>query len=1096
MSERYPFSGDRALITHDGSVVWNEQAEVQSTLDFSNVSDSITDSYVTAVEDNETQYLSILETTNDITLESLHNLTLGNSKIVSQDNLELNSEDAMESLDLNGVNMGDQQVVVFSLDGSDDLYGIQFAQDEEGNVQKYQFKFRTTDDGQLEAIPESIQLLPNEEEIHQEVDEGNHVFMQDSENEEIQVQETHLIFQEESDVQETQIYMQEEEDTSEELVQVEHDEKNMRIFIKSESEQPSVPSKVHSDDEEGYIENTEEIENDEDSHEELHYEETQTEVPDEDHYEEEIIDVKAGILEESLALRNSIATPPDRIKEEIHQEEQEESQGHVDDHYETVEVDETQETVLEYEHYVSEDIHQAYEETSTTDPENLDEEQHNHYEQLFIQENHIKQHTKAKPGSVQSREEDDEEAGDEEEEDEEEIENQFVTETGAENDSDNDDYQIVEGLHITAEGDIDDDSTSIPFQEPETILQEVFEKPPAIERANILKQTSIIKGVKDVKTKNNKTVVYYVVPHLEKENVNSLPVNNTTIFRTVKSNPRSILKSSFPEAKEEPDIKNMADERLNKRFARSKEAVQARLFNNFISKTTIPHAPVRQTRLPRKQEIKPVDTRRDEEIIVQEVMVSSSGFIENVTEKLKNRDKLEITGYVVLSDSDDDYNPKQGNKKKKKHRKHKKVDMCDSDDSDISIIEILQSDEDDEEARTDKESPKRGRGRPRKFLDSKDTTDNIKRRRGRPSKSTQNHSDSEESPLKKSRTESDDGESEITKKEINCPHCTKTFPSQNSLNTHIQHHSLENNLRNSQANRASLKSTKVEYMHKCDICQATFKNSFLLKRHICEKQAPNKIKRLPCNFCEKTFPDAYTLNIHKRIHVKENLIKTTTVAKVSPKKFKPLRKPISPKKFLATASTSQFKPPQKLSARGTFKCKECSRVFFSQEGLNLHEKTHKKFTCATCKSSFSSRFLLDTHTRLSCVKTSSPHNKRLSYKIRTSCVQPPRNKAGSTRNTRMSSSTKDSSGMGSSLNFHLACEDCGEKFALYQDKFKHQVKIHGLETPDKSILREPRKLLHKPRNIHGGIPAREGMLKVFAEIKSKLAMITPTKDAK
>lgn len=205
----------------------------------------------------------------------------------------------------------------------------------------------------------------------------------------------------------------------------------------------------------------------------------------------------------------------------------------------------------------------------------------------------------------------------------------------------------------SAEGDIDQDPSCPSYQESATILQEVARKPPPVtERANILKQSSLIKVTKEQKFKNNKPLVYYVVPHVEKENVNSLSVNYATAttmsFRSVRSNPRSILKSSFPEMREEPEVKTLMDERFNKRFARSKEAVQARLFNNFISKTTIPHAPVRQTRLPRKQQIKPVDNRRDEEIIVQEVMVGSNGFIENVEEKLRNKDKLEVSLFIVL----------------------------------------------------------------------------------------------------------------------------------------------------------------------------------------------------------------------------------------------------------------------------------------------------------------------------------------------------------------------------------------------------------------------------------------------------------------
>lgn len=146
MSDHCPFMGDR-IFTHSGTMAWNDQVAVQSSIDFSHVSDStltdsINESYATAVDDNETQYLSVLETTGDITLEDLQNLTLENSKITTQNNLQFENMNLIEGLDINKTETSDQQVIVFSVDGSDDLYGIQFAQDEEGNMQRYQFKFR------------------------------------------------------------------------------------------------------------------------------------------------------------------------------------------------------------------------------------------------------------------------------------------------------------------------------------------------------------------------------------------------------------------------------------------------------------------------------------------------------------------------------------------------------------------------------------------------------------------------------------------------------------------------------------------------------------------------------------------------------------------------------------------------------------------------------------------------------------------------------------------------------------------------------------------------------------------------------------------
>ncbi|KAJ8961493.1 hypothetical protein NQ318_014741 [Aromia moschata] len=666
MSNLHSFTSDKTLITHDGTVVWSEPVTGRHSLDFSTVSDStLTDSmnetYATAVEDNETQYLSILETTNDITLEDLHNLTLENPKIQMQEILEYNSENVVENVDANTIDVGNQQVVVFSVDGSDELFGIQFAQDEEGNLQKYQFKFRTTENGQLEAIPDSIELLANDEAENQNLANVNEVLVQEIESHETEVTETPVFFTEDGrdpGIQETHVYIQQGEETVEEYEELRQDDQNVNIYIKGEQ-----GSEPHTDEDCDFDENQEDY----DGQQELHYEETE-EVPEEQHFEEETVDIKAGILEESLAVQNSSAN----IKQELLQEDSQEpaayseesqdyhpyenhqeiAQGQYEENtmsdanaeevniqhdvqgedYTTIEIEGVHESVLQYQQYISEDDQHIYEDAVTTEGQDL-QEGPQHYEQLFIQETQVP--VEEMSTEVEAREEDDEHS----------IDEQFVTETGTENDSDNDDYQIVEGLHITAEGDISEEALPSITGEPETVLQEVVEKPASVvERANILKQTSLLRPMREIRPKgnnNNKTIVYYVVPHVEKENVNSMPVNNTSAaYRQNRSIPRTVLKNSYADYGQDP-VRGLVDERMNKRFARSKEAVQARLFNNFISKTTIPHAPVRQTRLPRKQQIKPVDARRNEEIIVQEVMVSSKGFIENVEERLRNKDKLE-----------------------------------------------------------------------------------------------------------------------------------------------------------------------------------------------------------------------------------------------------------------------------------------------------------------------------------------------------------------------------------------------------------------------------------------------------------------------
>lgn len=140
MSESYLFATNKVL--DQDTIVWANQISPGNTLNFSSASslaESFNETYVTAIEGSDSEYLSVLESTNDTTLEDL-NLTLSNSK-VRDNNVELNEE---ESLDVGNISIGEigDQVVVFTVEGSDELYGIQVLLDEHGNSQKYQFKLR------------------------------------------------------------------------------------------------------------------------------------------------------------------------------------------------------------------------------------------------------------------------------------------------------------------------------------------------------------------------------------------------------------------------------------------------------------------------------------------------------------------------------------------------------------------------------------------------------------------------------------------------------------------------------------------------------------------------------------------------------------------------------------------------------------------------------------------------------------------------------------------------------------------------------------------------------------------------------------------
>ncbi|KAJ8961491.1 hypothetical protein NQ318_014739 [Aromia moschata] len=192
------------------------------------------------------------------------------------------------------------------------------------------------------------------------------------------------------------------------------------------------------------------------------------------------------------------------------------------------------------------------------------------------------------------------------------------------------------------------------------------------------------------------------------------------------------------------------------------------------------------------------------------------------------------------------------------------------------------------------------------------------------------------------------------------------------------------------------------------------------------------VTRLECTMCKKTFPTVHTLNIHKRSHVKENLVNATTVTKVSPKKAQP-----------RASTSSRPKSPRRTTAesRGTFKCKECLRVCYSQESLARHEKTHRKYRCPTCAATFPSRLLLDEHIRVKCVKTASPSNKRLSFKIRKSYVHSPRRKSvkpTQKANPPNTNNTTENAKM--TLGVKLECSACGETFPRFKTSSSTRLK--------------------------------------------------------
>uniref|UniRef100_A0AAR5P1U5 C2H2-type domain-containing protein n=1 Tax=Dendroctonus ponderosae TaxID=77166 RepID=A0AAR5P1U5_DENPD len=241
---------------------------------------------------------------------------------------------------------------------------------------------------------------------------------------------------------------------------------------------------------------------------------------------------------------------------------------------------------------------------------------------------------------------------------------------------------------------------------------------------------------------------------------------------------------------------------------------------------------------------------------------------------------------------------------------------------------------------------------------------------------------------------------------------------------------------------------KVEYKHKCIKCESTFKNMILLQKHTCNETESS----LNCPVCLKQFNDIALLNTHKKCHAKSNLLKNASPIKMSSKKT------------IQKSSTTNNKTPMKLIDK-TVKCRECSRAFESDEKLSNHVRSHKSLVCPSCATSFSSKILLDKHRTMNCVKVKNA-KARISFSVRRPTVHTPSGKSPSST--------------------ILNCEKCEEKFTTFCSLYTHKVQVHGMDTPDKSLLTETKKSNLKTKPVHGGIPPNERLRKAYDNLRKKL----------
>jgi len=160
-----------------------------------------------------------------------------------------------------------------------------------------------------------------------------------------------------------------------------------------------------------------------------------------------------------------------------------------------------------------------------------------------------------------------------------------------------------------------------------------------------------------------------------------------------------------------------------------------------------------------------------------------------------------------------------------------------------------------------------------------------------------------------------------------CPHCTYASTDTFKLKRHIRIHTGEKpyecdichkrfNQQNSMKAHRNIHAENNRPVYQCELCPTTCVEKKYLRLHV-EKFHMSNVP-IPCKMCGKTFPDKYTLKVHKKSHMGEKC----------------------------------------------FKCELCPFSSISQIQLKSHMLTHtdlKPFQCDKCYLSFRQKVALKKH---------------------------------------------------------------------------------------------------------------------------------------
>ncbi|XP_044758080.1 uncharacterized protein LOC123316151 [Coccinella septempunctata] len=937
-----------------------------------NLSHSIS-GYITANEDecDSSQYLSVLS--QDLTLEEM-NITLTNDKNEESNVTELGSTEDRNP------------PFIFKVDDTNEIYGVQVARDEDGNLQKYQIQYSENINGELVPMLETIQFLPLDYTEQLIPPEENCSSIEIS-----QPNDSFVVNHEEFISPKRDFHIEHEG-------HINRDEKGWNIQTATE-ESPNYPIK---NEPEGFYDQSSIL---------------PTEVE------------KTVIVEGPHSIE---LTSVDAESKEIHEDVGMSDEGN---HLMAIQH-------LEIGHCL--DQEELYEETI----------EENHFEQLFLEEKHM-----IGSGHLMGCTKDS---------------------------SQNEIYHILNNISTNPENVYGDSGNSI--------LKETADQHA---KTNILKKSIQKSLLKDFINSEQKIVYVQTLP--EKENMKVMDIESF-----IRPNSRSLLKSNQPSQvlkqtdciqsgnkniQKNPCNRNAPRTKETKQIYRTKEAKQQRLFMNFINSTTIPQVPERKERLPRKQQIKPLE-HPNEDIVVKEMIVSANNFVEPVS--AEERKFLPVTEYVELLDSGDESNSGNNKKKRKNNRKDEliEIEISDTDECDKIDLEL--------EKLKDIEDKKSGmskkRGRPPKYRTSAQDKKNIYP--NSPPKMSRFDSDVESvtSTLQVIRMENQikgdvENAEKSSKKNYSVEEIDKNPTDKDSLekSKNIEHtvsneKSSQTDLQRSQTQNFLESTLKrgFDYKFECEQCKSKFINRFLLSRHECIAKFGSTFS---CNICKQKFMNNTSLNLHKKNHMRETPMLKPNLTKIPQSRIFPKKEAVTSMKSTISSSRSSTisKTPLKIPLKQSLLLSKNPKTTSSFKSARQSVlPVEGKQLIVPSKS-----VVVPTTDLVLPVRNNSSENK-------TDTAVEGCNKTQVKGDiSKLPSIVVTPEKIPNSYTFkcETQCDKCSKHFDNNTSWFEHQVLNHGFKTPDKSIGEKKQKKIVKDKVIHNGIRAAPTVAKNFSMLRNKVQHI-------